>query len=163
MASQLHYASSRVHVSSTRVRVVAHAAHSSRSSSSKNMRVRGPFREDMPVEYGPDWYEATRQAWQNNDPAEEAKWRRLVNFKVNHGVERKDLYTENFDGDTWNHQGDGSPADTLRMLGTISAVLIVASVVIGFNARIEPRMTNRYPDAIEQVYGTGAVVAPFEA
>ena len=125
-------------------------------------RARGPVRSanplKKPVEYGQGWFESTKQLI--NVPAEEqAQYRRLMNHRANHGLERKDLYTDNWEGDVY--VGDFKH-DTLKWLGGLSAVMIALSVAVGVTARVEPHVLHRFPTETEEAYGAGPV-APFDA
>ncbi|KAI8475538.1 MAG: hypothetical protein J3K34DRAFT_404497 [Monoraphidium minutum] len=76
------------------------------------------------VTYGQDWYKATREAAKpRRTVREEMEYRRAANRAANNGRERKDLYTDNWDGSEYK----GSGFNILSLL----AVLFVLTPVAG--------------------------------
>lgn len=65
------------------------------------------------VDYGKDWYQQTRQnARRFKSVKEELEYYRKANWEANNGKERKDLYTDNWDGDVYK----GAPWNILNLL-----------------------------------------------
>jgi len=76
------------------------------------------------VDYGKDWYAQTRQnARRFKTVKEELEYYRKANWEANNGRERKDLYTENWDGDVYK----GSRWNILNLL----IILFVAVPLFG--------------------------------
>ncbi|KAF8058884.1 hypothetical protein HT031_005452 [Scenedesmus sp. PABB004] len=79
------------------------------------------------VEYGAGWYEATRQA-----PArtvrEEIAYRKEANRLANNGRERKDLYTEAWDGSEWK----GGNVNVLTVIAAISVLVPLLGLAFAF-------------------------------
>eukprot|EP00195_Chlamydomonas_chlamydogama_P015589 CAMPEP_0202902058 /NCGR_PEP_ID=MMETSP1392-20130828/16133_1 /ASSEMBLY_ACC=CAM_ASM_000868 /TAXON_ID=225041 /ORGANISM="Chlamydomonas chlamydogama, Strain SAG 11-48b" /LENGTH=98 /DNA_ID=CAMNT_0049588741 /DNA_START=14 /DNA_END=307 /DNA_ORIENTATION=- len=69
----------------------------------KNTDAKGKKVERVQVDYGSDWYEQTRKAASPRfrTVREELEYRRQANLAANNGRERKDLYTDNWDGSEW--------------------------------------------------------------
>jgi hypothetical protein len=87
--------------------------------------------EDRPktVEYGSDWYQQTREAAKpRRTPREEMEYRRQANLEANNGKDRKDLYTDNWDGDVYK----GSPVNILSILIAVSLLVPVAGLVFAY-------------------------------
>ncbi|KAG7672238.1 hypothetical protein NADE_000087 [Nannochloris sp. 'desiccata'] len=81
------------------------------------------------VEYGNDWYTQTREAAKPRRTAsEEMEYRRQANLEANNGKDRKDLYTDNWDGDVYK----GSPVNILTILAAVSILVPVAGLVFAY-------------------------------
>jgi hypothetical protein len=82
------------------------------------------------VQYGSDWYAQTREAAKpRRTTREEMEYRRQANLAANNGKDRKDLYTDNWDGDKYK----GNPVNILSVLIVISILVPVAGLVFAFN------------------------------
>jgi len=78
------------------------------------------------VSYGKDWYEQTREAAKlKRTPREELERRRRANAIANNGQERKDLFTNNWDGDRYK----GSPVNILTVLVALLILTPTAGLI----------------------------------
>ncbi|KAF5830439.1 hypothetical protein DUNSADRAFT_14577 [Dunaliella salina] len=78
------------------------------------------------VSYGQDWYEQTREAAKlRRSPREELQRRRLANRIANNGQERKDLFTNNWEGDQYK----GSPVNILTVLVALLVLTPTAGLI----------------------------------
>ena len=80
------------------------------------------------VTYGRDWYTQTREATSRRTVREEIEYRREANRIANNGRERKDLYTDNWDGDQYK----GSSFNILTVLAVISVLVPVLGLVFAY-------------------------------
>jgi len=78
--------------SSSRRSVVAAAAPK------KTAAKRSRKEQQIPVDYGRDWFAATRDPSRGLSPRQEMQMRREANRAANNGLERKDLYTDAWAG-----------------------------------------------------------------
>lgn len=78
------------------------------------------------VTYGNDWYQQTRDAMNTKRTVrEEMEMRRKANRAANNGKERKDLYTDNWDGDVYK----GSSVNILSVLIVVSIVAPIIGLI----------------------------------
>lgn len=118
----------------TAVRV--QASFGGRQNSSKKQQPKAEKRQT--VDYGRDWYAQTREAAQpRRTTRKEIEYRRQANFEANNGKERKDLYTDNWDGDKYK----GSPLNILTVLAAISVLVPVLGLIFAYQVR---RMAREY-------------------
>ena len=97
------------------------------NSSKKQTRVAESKRQT--VDYGRDWYAQTREAAQpRRTTREEIEYRRQANLAANNGKERKDLYTDNWDGDVYK----GSPINILTVLAAVSVLVPVLGLIFAY-------------------------------
>ena len=83
----------------------------------------------LKVEYGQDWYAQTREAAQpRRTTREEMEYRRQANLEANNGKDRKDLYTDNWDGDKYK----GNPVNILTVLAALSVLVPVLGLVFAY-------------------------------
>ena len=81
------------------------------------------------VNYGSDWYAQTREAAKpRRTTREEMEYRRQANLEANNGKDRKDLYTDNWDGDKYK----GSPVNILTILAAVSILVPVAGLIFAY-------------------------------
>jgi len=81
------------------------------------------------VEYGASWYEATRQASSpKRTVREELQRRRDANEAANNGKDRKDLYTDNWDGSEYK----GSQFNILNLLVALFVLVPVLGLVFAY-------------------------------
>ncbi|EFJ46909.1 hypothetical protein VOLCADRAFT_118018 [Volvox carteri f. nagariensis] len=80
------------------------------------------------LEYGNDWYKKTRELARPRTVREEIEYRRQANLIANNGKERKDLYTDNWDGSEYK----GSPFNILTLVGALFILTPVAGLVFAF-------------------------------
>ena len=93
-------------------------AKSSKSSSS-----------DVKIEYGASWYQATREAVKpKRTVREELQRRREANEAANNGKDRKDLYTENWDGSEYK----GSPFNILNFIAALFVLVPVLGLAFAY-------------------------------
>jgi hypothetical protein len=83
--------------------------------------------DDEQYNYGESWYEATKK---RRSDAEELARRREANFRANNGKERKDLYTDNWDGDVYK----GSSFNILTVLIGIAVGVPVAGLIFAYTS-----------------------------
>lgn len=83
------------------------------------------------VEYGRDWYVQTRQATRRT-AGEEIARRREANRVANNGRERKDLYTDAWDGDVYK----GSPVNILTLLAALFVLVPIVGLVFAYQVRV---------------------------
>jgi hypothetical protein len=96
--------------------VLPHALFKPGTQQSSN---KGKQQKNQQVSYGKDWYAQTRQASrQFRTTREEIEYRRQANLEANNGRERKDLYTDNWDGDVYK----GSSFNILTVLAAITVL-----------------------------------------
>jgi hypothetical protein len=69
----------------------AAAPNNKNKTSAKNVK-------NVPVDYGRDWFAATRDPSRGMTPRQEMAMRREANRAANNGLERKDLYTDAWAG-----------------------------------------------------------------
>lgn len=81
------------------------------------------------VEYGANWYEQTRAASKPRSVREEIAYRKAANAAANGGKERKDLYTDNWDGSEYK----GSPFNILTVIVVVSVLVPAAGLIFAFN------------------------------
>eukprot|EP00879_Flechtneria_rotunda_P005607 GHRR01005903.1.p1 GENE.GHRR01005903.1~~GHRR01005903.1.p1 ORF type:complete len:137 (+),score=13.65 GHRR01005903.1:179-589(+) len=82
------------------------------------------------VQYGQDWYEQTREASRQLRTArEELEYRREANRIANGGKERKDLYTNNWDGDQYK----GSKFNILTVIALVSILTPLLGLVFAYS------------------------------
>ena len=76
------------------------------------------------IDYGVDWYAKTKgkAVTKGRTPRQEMERRREANQRANNGQERKDLYTENWNGSEWNGGGDS-------FWITVGALFIITPIV----------------------------------
>ncbi|KAG2444523.1 hypothetical protein HXX76_001270 [Chlamydomonas incerta] len=67
------------------------------------------------LDYGADWYTKTRELSRPRTVREEIEYRKEANRAANNGKERKDLYTDNWDGSEYK----GSPFNILTLVGAL--------------------------------------------
>lgn len=79
------------------------------------------------VDYGRDWYAQTRDATRRT-ASEEIARRREANRVANNGRERKDLYTDAWDGDVYK----GSPVNILTLLAALFFLVPIVGLVFAF-------------------------------
>ncbi|WIA39531.1 hypothetical protein OEZ86_005621 [Tetradesmus obliquus] len=81
------------------------------------------------VSYGKDWYEQTRNAARpSRTVREEIAYRQEANRLANNGKERKDLYTDNWDGSEYK----GSKFNILTVLALLSILTPVLGLVFAY-------------------------------
>ncbi|KAK9835359.1 hypothetical protein WJX81_004613 [Elliptochloris bilobata] len=78
------------------------------------------------VKYGNDWYAATRE--RPRTVKEEIEWRRKANYAANKGRERKDLYTDNWDGSVYK----GSKFNVLTVIALVSVLTPLAGLAFAW-------------------------------
>eukprot|EP00775_Hariotina_reticulata_P002872 gene2872-3163_t len=83
----------------------------------------------MQVTYGADWYSATKQQAQPfKTVKEEIEYRREANRIANNGKERKDLYTDNWDGSEYK----GSSFNVLTVIALVSVLTPLLGLVFAY-------------------------------
>lgn len=97
--------------SSSRRSVVAAAAPK------KTAAKRSRKEQQIPVDYGRDWFAATRDPSRGLSPRQEMQMRREANRAANNGLERKDLYTDAWAGSEYR----GSSNNIVRGLDFVGA------------------------------------------
>ncbi|KAK9805148.1 hypothetical protein WJX72_001994 [[Myrmecia] bisecta] len=80
------------------------------------------------VSYGRDWYKQTRELSQPRTVREELERRRKANLEANNGRERKDLYTDAWDGDKYK----GSRFNILTLLALLFVLTPVAGLAFAY-------------------------------
>ncbi|GLC34983.1 hypothetical protein PLESTB_001185500 [Pleodorina starrii] len=80
------------------------------------------------LDYGNDWYTKTRELARPRTVREEIEYRRQANLVANNGKERKDLYTDNWDGSEYK----GSPYNILSLVGALFILTPVAGLVFAY-------------------------------
>ncbi|PNH05025.1 hypothetical protein TSOC_008762 [Tetrabaena socialis] len=86
-------------------------------------------KDAAPLQYGADWYSKTRElARSPRTVREEIEYRRQANLAANNGKERKDLYTDNWDGSEYK----GSPFNILTLVGALFVLTPVAGLFFAF-------------------------------
>ncbi|GIL73741.1 hypothetical protein Vretimale_5380 [Volvox reticuliferus] len=80
------------------------------------------------LDYGNDWYKKTRELARPRTVREEIEYRRQANLIANNGKERKDLYTDNWDGSEYK----GSPFNILTLVGALFILTPVAGLVFAY-------------------------------
>ena len=83
---------------SKRSSVIAAAAPSSKKAAPPKKKGSGKEQQQIPVDYGRDWFAATRDPSRGLSPRQEMERRREANRAANNGLERKDLYTDAWAG-----------------------------------------------------------------
>eukprot|EP00884_Botryococcus_braunii_P020014 jgi/Botrbrau1/6697/Bobra.0202s0034.1 len=77
---------------------------------------------------GQDWYQKTRDPYQGRTVREELEYRRQANLAANKGKERKDLYTDNWEGSEYK----GSSINILTVLIALFILVPVAGLAFAF-------------------------------
>ena len=84
---------------------------------------------DIKVEYGASWYETTRQASSpKRTVREELQRRRDANEAANNGKDRKDLYTDNWEGSEYK----GSQFNILNLLVALFVLVPVLGLAFAY-------------------------------
>ncbi|GLI61285.1 hypothetical protein VaNZ11_003636, partial [Volvox africanus] len=105
-----------------RAALLVTAASGKNGPSSKGLKA-GPT-----LDYGNDWYKKTRELAKPRTVREEIEYRRQANLIANNGKERKDLYTDNWDGSEYK----GSPFNILTLVGALFILTPVAGLVFAY-------------------------------
>ncbi|MEW5314540.1 MAG: hypothetical protein WDW38_006029 [Sanguina aurantia] len=96
------------------------------------MKTGGPAKEPKKggetFNYGSDWYENTRQQGTKRTIREEIEYKKQANLIANNGQERKDLYTDNWDGGEYK----GSSINILTVLIALSIGVPIAGIIFAF-------------------------------
>jgi len=83
------------------------------------------------VQYGANWYEQTRAATKGSRTVrEEIAYRKAANQAANNGRERKDLYTDNWDGSEYK----GSRWNILTVLALLFVLVPVAGLAFAYQS-----------------------------
>ncbi|GAX83795.1 hypothetical protein CEUSTIGMA_g11220.t1 [Chlamydomonas eustigma] len=101
---------------------LAQASPKQDSSGSSSSRV------TKSVRYGQDWYEATKNPSSKRTVKEEIEYRRTANFAANNGKERKDLYTDNWDGSEWK----GGRFNILTFVASLFVLVPLAGLAFAY-------------------------------
>eukprot|EP00803_Ostreobium_quekettii_P009009 evm.model.scf_351.6 EVM.evm.TU.scf_351.6 scf_351:47488-50920(-) len=90
--------------------------------------VAGAKKQRQNVEYGGGWYDATREYGQPKTVKEQLDRWRKANYEANKGLDRKDLYTENWAGSEYR----GSKFNILTLIGALFVLTPVAGLVFAY-------------------------------
>lgn len=85
-------------------------------------------KQNNAVSYGNDWYSQTREATKRRTTREEIEYRRKANWEANNGRDRKDLYTDNWDGDVYK----GGSVNVLTVLAAVSILAPIIGLIFAF-------------------------------
>lgn len=78
------------------------------------------------VEYGNNWYKQTNTP--RRTVRDEIATRRAANLAANKGQDRKDLYTDNWDGSEYK----GSPFNILNIILVVSVLTPLAGIIFAY-------------------------------
>jgi hypothetical protein len=84
--------------------------------------------DDDNVTYGANWYEKTKKLGKRRSEREALDEWRFANARANNGRERKDLYTDNWDGDQYK----GSGFNILTLLAALFVLVPVGGLAFAY-------------------------------
>lgn len=95
-------------------------------SARQNVTVRAKQSKSEQVSYGANWYEQTKS--RPRSVREELERRKATNELANNGRERKDLYTDNWDGSEYK----GSNVNILTIILAVSVAVPALGLVFAY-------------------------------
>lgn len=106
--------------------------HTKVAAAKEDLRKAMGLKKEDEIEYGENWYSATRKAIKETSSNSKYmdRWRK-ANYEANNGMDRKDLYTDAWAGDEYQ----GSKFNILTLLGGLFVLVPVLGIAFALSTK----------------------------